>query len=132
MRLGCVTITAQSSLPPRALAAPAKASRAAARTQGGVEAGRAGAVEPALQSVPQQHGPEPLSLTAIGGGLATDQHGAHQRVARHVLARRLRHIALRDRHGAPRVVAQHLGRSLTSLRMKAAFAILRTSWPAQS
>jgi hypothetical protein len=34
MRLGCVTITAQSSLPPCALAAPAEASRAAARTHG--------------------------------------------------------------------------------------------------
>ncbi len=34
MRLGCVTITAQSSLPPCALAEPAEASRAAARTHG--------------------------------------------------------------------------------------------------
>ncbi len=69
-----------------------------------------GAVERAPQRIRQQHRPEPLPLTFLRDGQATDQRGAHQRVARDVLARRLRHIALRDRHGAQRVVAQHVGR----------------------
>jgi type IV secretory pathway VirB10-like protein len=73
-------------------------------------ADRAGAVERAPQRIRQQHGPEPLSLTFLRDGQAPDQRGTHQRVARDVLARRLRNIAPRDHHGAQRVVAQHVGR----------------------
>ncbi len=71
---------------------------------------RAGAVERAPQRVREQYGPQPPSLTFPRDCQATDQRRAHQRLPWDVLAHRLWHITLTDRHGAKRVVAQHLGR----------------------
>jgi hypothetical protein len=67
---------------------------------------RVGALERALQRVGKQDLPKALALLVPGDRQPAGQGAADERIAGNVLPRRFRHLALRDRHRAERVITQ--------------------------